>query len=63
MSNTSPATDCHEARQSSVGERLRRLVGLQPVATVPVESADLEAMLAYRGLTSFVGLPQSTFFP
>jgi hypothetical protein len=63
MLETSQATDCLAARPHSIGERLLRLVGLQPVETDPLEPAALEAVLAFRGLTSFIGLPTSTFFP
>jgi hypothetical protein len=63
MLETSQAADCRAERPSSIGARLRRFVGFQPVETDPLEPAALEAVLAFRGLTSFVGLPTSTYFP
>jgi hypothetical protein len=63
MLETSQPTDCDDARQASIGERLRRLIGLQPLEAGPLEPAALKAVLTFRNLTSFVGLPTTPFFP
>jgi hypothetical protein len=63
MAQTCQSTECHEARKSSISERLLRLVGVEPLEPVPLEPDGLESVLAFRGLTSFIGLPTSTFVP
>ena len=63
MAQTSQAAECHEARKSTISERLLRLVGVQLLETFPLEPADLESVQAFRGLTSFIGLPISTLVP
>jgi hypothetical protein len=59
----SEAADCHAERPYSIGERLLRLVGLEPLETAPLEPAALEAVVAFHGLTSFIGMPIPTLLP
>jgi hypothetical protein len=59
----SETVDCHAQRHYSIGEKFRRLVGLAPLETAPLEPAALEAVLAFHGLASFLGMPIPTFLP
>jgi hypothetical protein len=63
MSQTSQAAEYHEAHKSSISQRLLRLVGVQPLETSSLEPDELQSVLAFRGLTSFNGLPIPTFIP
>jgi hypothetical protein len=62
MAQTFRAADHPGKRRYSIGERLLRL-GLRSGEALPPEPAALEAVLAFRGLTSFIGMPILTFVP
>ena len=62
MAQTFHAADHPGKRRYSIGERLLRL-GLRSAEAVPPEPAALEAVLTFRGLTSFIGMPIPTFVP
>ncbi|CAH2603333.1 DNA-directed RNA polymerase III 47 kDa polypeptide [Rhodovastum atsumiense] len=57
------AADCHPARAYAISEKLLRLFGLRPSDPPPMDPAALEAVLAFRGFTSFIGLPVPVFVP